>query len=94
MRLCDVAGCYREHEALGFCSLHYKRLRRCGDVGLTFDPLTPPVCVCERPEPDEIGECAVCARPYKPGLLECRARWRLYLSGDNGKESDGQFQDQ
>lgn len=28
---CRVAGCERAHEALGLCSMHYKRLRRTGD---------------------------------------------------------------
>jgi hypothetical protein len=38
----------------------------------------PPVCVCDEPEPDGIGECRHCRRPYKPhhaGLMRARATW-------------------
>ena len=33
MRLCDVDGCGRTHEALGLCNTHYTRLRRTGKLG-------------------------------------------------------------
>ena len=53
---------------------HYRNVRSHHEAAC----LTPPVCVCARPEPDAIGECAACLRPYKPdhdGLMAARRRW-------------------
>lgn len=33
MRTCDVDGCDRKHEGLGFCAAHYQRFKRNGDPG-------------------------------------------------------------
>lgn len=39
---------------------------------------TPPICVCPSPDPDAIGQCRGCHRPYKPdheGLTRVRDAW-------------------
>jgi hypothetical protein len=42
----------------------------------------PPVCVHDHPEPDGIGQCRLCLRPYKPavpGFDAVRQAWREQL---------------
>jgi hypothetical protein len=101
-RHCSVLGCYEPMKARHLCAPHYdswmhgraipEHDKTAGE--LRDDPNTPSVCVCNLPEPDAIGECALCGRPYKASLRHVRLAWQLYLSGDKGKESDEQFQDQ
>ena len=47
------------------------------------DDHVPPVCVCDQPHPDGIGQCRRCLRPYKPqvpGFDACRAAWTAQLA--------------
>lgn len=36
----------------------------------------PPVCVCDDPDPDGIGQCSRCGRPHKVELAAVRDAWR------------------
>jgi len=43
------------------------------------DTMTAPVCVCQRPEPDTIGQCSACGRPHHPdnaAFMAIRFAWR------------------
>lgn len=49
---------------------------------------SPPVCVCDQPAPDSIGQCRICLRPYKPqvpGFDECRRAWLAQTGVDRPK---------
>lgn len=55
----------------------------CTTTGACDDHQVPPVCVCDQPAPDPIGECQRCLRPYKPqvpGFNECRDAWIAQLA--------------
>lgn len=88
MTICIVSTCDRTIELSkyghGLCSAHYRRaLYGNGDLRSAIreraDSFSPPVCVCDDPSPDAIGECAECLRPYRPALIACRDAWRAYL---------------
>jgi hypothetical protein len=44
-RICSVEGCARKHEAKGFCSLHYQRVKRTGDAIKTTNICSVEGCV-------------------------------------------------
>lgn len=90
-RTCSLNGCSAVVAARGLCNAHYKRVQRTGNprlevpVGagrLALSLPEPPVCVCLAPAPDAIGECQLCARPFKPhhaGLQRQRWAWTKHL---------------
>lgn len=61
---CAVRGCPRPHKARGWCSLHYRRVRRTGDPG-GLDPqrLTDRECL-EPWCPDHAVARSLCQRHY------------------------------
>lgn len=51
-RICDIPNCDRPHEARGYCSTHYARLKRGADLGAPIKHVEPTLCCvvegCER----------------------------------------------
>lgn len=63
MTPCAADGCPRNaaYGRLGMCRYHYNEdLARRHETGELAN--VPPVCVCEDPEPDGLGQCARCGR--------------------------------
>jgi hypothetical protein len=80
-RKCTTPGCDHFHVARGLCNMHYKRVKRHGSSGPTYEPRDneiPPVCICIVAVAEETGECRLCGRPNKAAFADLRLAWRRY----------------
>lgn len=79
---CVIDDCYEPISARGLCKAHYDHAYWSGSLNtypLASERPFVPVCVCDDPQPDGLGECRRCRMGYTPGLMECRAEWIAYL---------------